>query len=253
MHRPMARTRSRSSSAGVTRLGRRALLPYPVSPSPSIKIDLPNPCTYRNMCSIPPRDPLLPITSPGQQARQHAAACRVSLDRLVPTLLDASQACAAPHGCSRCTCCKRHAESVFCAPSVRSRECCRDLLSTSSLPGGPGLLSIHEWPVRPFLARLLYSLMRATNKQSDQACGSPAWLVPASWLSPFSLGAEEIIGKEKKSRRDMWAGWTRWQQYLPALLMRASTRIPKDTNKDCAVGLSMPTAVLARPAFMSAP
>lgn len=118
---------------------------------------------------------------------------------------------------------------------------------------GPGLLSIHEWPVRPFLARLLYSLMRATNKQSDQACGSPAWLVPASWLSPFSLGAEEIIGKEKKSRRDMGAGWARWQQYLPALLMRASTRIPGDTNKDCAVGLSKPTAVLARPAFMSAP
>lgn len=64
---------------------------------------------------------------------------------------------------------------------------------------GPGLLTVHEWPVRPFLARLLYSLMRATNKQSDQACGSPAWLVPASLLSPFSLGAEEILEKKRKA------------------------------------------------------
>lgn len=41
--------------------------------------DLPNPCTYRNMSSIPPRDPLCPSQAP---AGQHAAACRVSLAAL---------------------------------------------------------------------------------------------------------------------------------------------------------------------------
>lgn len=58
VHRPMAH--ARSSFAGATGLGHRAL----PSLLRQIKIDLPKPCTYRNMSSIPPRDPLLPNTSP---------------------------------------------------------------------------------------------------------------------------------------------------------------------------------------------
>lgn len=81
---------------------------------------------------------------------------------------------------------------------------------------GPGLLSIRVWPVRPFLARLLYSLMRATppTSKATRPAGVPPGWSPASWLSPFSLGAEEIVGKEKAGET-CGRGWARWQQYLP--------------------------------------
>lgn len=116
---------------------------------------------------------------------------------------------------------------------------------------GPGLLTIHEWPVRPFLARLLYSLMRATNKQSDQACGSPAWLVPASLLSPFSLGAEEIIGKEKESRRDMWAGWARWQQSSTCLAREGIDNKSKKYQQTQTARLDSPCPLPYSPAPLS--
>lgn len=84
---------------------------------------------------------------------------------------------------------------------------------------GPGLLSIRVWPVRPFLARLLYSLMRATpptSKATRPAGVPPGWSPPpGSLLFPFSLGAEEIIWKRKVGETCGRAGQGGWQQDLP--------------------------------------
>lgn len=140
------------------------------------------------------------------------AVSRVSLDRLRPNFIRCQPTCAAPHGRSAahgCTCCRRHAESTFCAPSVRSRECWQGYALDVFPPGAKACsLSIHVWPVRPFLARFLCSLMRATKSNQPSSRDSRLLGPRALALSPFSLGAELLRVEGRK--RDGWAGWARW-------------------------------------------
>lgn len=156
-----------SSFAGPTRLGRRALLPASVNQDRSAKTVHISQYQFHST-----------QRSPSAHHKPQPTACSCLQGELgsPPSQLYYMPICAL-HLLQAA----RRGHS-FCAPSVRSRECCRDLLSPPSQPGPSGTylgthpatyLGIHGGPVRPFLARFLCGLMRATNKQSTRPAGLP--------------------------------------------------------------------------------
>lgn len=214
---------ARSGSAGATGLGHRGLL--------SLQIDLPKPCTYRNMSSIPPRDPLLPITSPSQTAcscvQPELGSPRPNFIRCQPVsqparLLTAAEDALAAGGTPRASFARRAsgAENAGQGSAL-------DVFPTKCQGCS---LSIHVCPVRPFLARFLYSLMHATNKQASKQQGlrasrqrGPRLLA----LSPFLPGAE-LSWVEEERREDGQAGWARRQQHLAREGIDKNPRNPPD-------------------------
>lgn len=223
--------------------------------APSIKIDLPKPCTYRNMSSIPPRDPLSSLTHHGPPARRHAAACRTSLDRLVPTLLDASQPALhltlqmlqAARREQREHLLRAERQEPRMLAGICSRRLPYPLPTTSTNPCMPGSSLSCAFPLQSYARHQQASKNPSLRDSRLHACIGPRLLV----LSLLFRSELKNCYHGQKEGRGGRAGWAGRQQHLPREGIDKEPRNP--TDKLAPLDIVHTTAVLARPAFTSAP
>lgn len=130
------------------------------------------------------------LSCPSQAPARRPTACSCVQGELGsprPNFIRCQPTCTAPHAANAARGTPRAPRAAFGVPSVRSRECWQgsalDVFPTQYREQVP----IHVCPVRPFLARFLYSLMRATNKQASKQAPKPAGLPPAWSPAPGSL------------------------------------------------------------------
>lgn len=168
---------------------------------PSIKIDLPKPCTYRNIRSIPPRDHPLPITSPGQTACSSLQGELGSPpSQLYYTVYANLRSAPAAGGTPRALLLRaERQEPRMLQGSAPAAFPARSQRYVPRCP--PCHLGVHRGPVRPFLARFLCSLMRATNKQASKQATRPAGLPPGSPPPGLSFFLSRLRNHARMDRR----------------------------------------------------